>query len=253
LELWELPILFGAAPYRILDIASGPGEPGISIAKAFPHTHVIITDISQDMINKAKEQTAGLDNTECLVADSENLSQFADNSFDVVTCCFGFMYNADKEKAFRESYRVLKPGGSLIATYWLSMPAGAFTRAAMNAVVSQKSTRPSTHIINPMCMSKAGVVTALAEQANFTDLSFTESHYPFNFGQDEATVFAMITLPIHDMIAEAQQQGRHDAVEIGKKAFFKELNESSFVTKTEEGTIVHGNKFEMIVAKKSEK
>jgi SAM-dependent methyltransferase len=234
-----------------LDIASGPGEPGISIAKAFPQVHVTITDISPDMINKAKEQTTGLDNTECLVADSENLFQFADDSFDVVTCCFGFMYNADKQKAFNESYRVLKPGGSLIATYWLAMPAGAFTRVALNAVLAEESARPPAPI-NPMCLRKEGVVKALAKQANFTDISFTESDYPFNMGQDEETVFAMITLPIQSVIAEAQQQGRHEAVKIGKKAFFKDLNEASFVTKTEEGTIVHGNKFEMIVARKSE-
>ena len=51
-----------------------------------------------------------------------DLAEFADNSFDVVTSCYGYMFVEDKQKAFEETFRVLKPGGTLVATYWRYLP-----------------------------------------------------------------------------------------------------------------------------------
>jgi len=56
------------------------------------------------------------------VACISDLSEFADNSFDVVTSCYGYMFVDDKQKAIDETCRVLKPGGTLVATYWRTLP-----------------------------------------------------------------------------------------------------------------------------------
>ena len=53
-----------------------------------------------------------------LLANAEDLSTIDDNSMDIVTCCYGYMFPADKDKALEETFRVLKPGGTLIATTW---------------------------------------------------------------------------------------------------------------------------------------
>ena len=42
---------------------------------------------------------------------------FDDNKFDVITCCYGYMFCEDKLKALQESYRVLKTGGMLVAPH----------------------------------------------------------------------------------------------------------------------------------------
>ena len=49
----------------------------------------------------------------------------SDASYDVVTCCYGYMFPTEKETALAETLRVLKPGGTLVATTWdiLSVPA----------------------------------------------------------------------------------------------------------------------------------
>ena len=36
----------------------------------------------------------------------------------VVTCCYGYMFPTEKETALAETLRVLKPGGTLVATTW---------------------------------------------------------------------------------------------------------------------------------------
>ena len=50
------------------------------------------------------------------------MSVIESNSMDVVTCCYGFMFCAEPEKAFAEVERVLKPGGCLITTVWVEFP-----------------------------------------------------------------------------------------------------------------------------------
>jgi len=50
---------------KIIDIASGAGEPGISLAKHFPSGNVLITDIAPGMVETAKKMAieAGVNNT----------------------------------------------------------------------------------------------------------------------------------------------------------------------------------------------
>lgn len=103
---------------RILDIATGPGEPAATIAAALPHASILATDVSEAMVTAAKVAIKHLANVTTAVADVQDLSSYADGSFDVVTCCYGFMYPGDKACAVREAFRVLKPGGLLVATTW---------------------------------------------------------------------------------------------------------------------------------------
>jgi methylase of polypeptide subunit release factors len=44
----------GAPPLRVLDLASGPGEPATTLARALPGAEVTCTDYAPDMVTKAK-------------------------------------------------------------------------------------------------------------------------------------------------------------------------------------------------------
>jgi SAM-dependent methyltransferase len=105
---------------RVLDLASGVGDPAIPIAEAIgPAGHVTGTDVGPGMIAFAAElaKTRNLCNIEFRVADVEALP-FPDNSFDVVSSRFGIMFFVDQLKAFRECLRVLKPGGRVSFVVW---------------------------------------------------------------------------------------------------------------------------------------
>jgi len=105
---------------HVLDLASGVGDPALSIAEAVgPSGHVVASDLGPGMIGLAEElaRARGLRNIEFRVANVE-LLPFADESFDVVTCRFGVMFFPDQLRAFRECLRVLKRGGRVAFVAW---------------------------------------------------------------------------------------------------------------------------------------
>jgi len=105
---------------HVLDLASGVGDPALSIAEAVgPSGHVVATDLGPGMISLAEElaRARGLRNIEFRVANVESLP-FADESFDAVTCRFGVMFFPDQLRAFRECLRVLKRGGRVAFVVW---------------------------------------------------------------------------------------------------------------------------------------
>ncbi|HXX19837.1 MAG TPA: class I SAM-dependent methyltransferase [Candidatus Acidoferrum sp.] len=105
---------------HVLDLASGVGDPALSIAEAVgPSGHVVASDLGPGMIGLAEElaRARGLRNIEFRVANVE-LLPFADESFDVVTCRFGVMFFPDQLRAFRECLRVLKRGGRVAFVVW---------------------------------------------------------------------------------------------------------------------------------------
>jgi ubiquinone/menaquinone biosynthesis C-methylase UbiE len=105
--------------FRVLDIASGTGEPGITIARMLSDGEVTGTDLSEDMLRVASKKAAaeGLSNFKTLVADACQLP-LDDNSFDLVTCRMGLMFVPDVDVALREMKRVLKDGGIMTTTVW---------------------------------------------------------------------------------------------------------------------------------------
>lgn len=72
-------------------------------------------DISEDMVNKAKQnmELVGIKNAEISIGESDNLP-FNDNFFDVVASNGIYNLSPDKEAVMREVYRVLKPGGRTV-------------------------------------------------------------------------------------------------------------------------------------------
>jgi len=97
---------------QVLDLASGTGEPAISLAaRVGPQGHVTALDLSADLLEIAEKRARarGLDNFTARQADAHSLP-FPENSFDLATSRFGVMFFRDPEGALRELRRVLRPG-----------------------------------------------------------------------------------------------------------------------------------------------
>jgi len=117
---------------RVLDLASGVGDPALSIAEEVgPTGHVTATDLGRGMISLAEElaKKKGFTNIEFREASAEALP-FSDASYDVLTCRFGIMFFPDLPRALKECLRVVKPGGRVVFVAWGKKEQPFFTTTA---------------------------------------------------------------------------------------------------------------------------
>jgi ubiquinone/menaquinone biosynthesis C-methylase UbiE len=101
---------------RVLDIATGAGEPALSAAVLVgSEGNVLATDLSENIIQFAQQlaDERGLQNFETRAMDGENL-ELPDDTFDAVFCRFGLIYMPNVQQALSEWRRVLKPGGKTV-------------------------------------------------------------------------------------------------------------------------------------------
>ncbi len=101
---------------RVLDIACGPGEWVMEMAKTYPTMSLIGIDISRNIIQYAREQAAGQhleDRISFHLMDALLILKFPSSFFDLVNlrCCVGFMRTWDWPKLISEMQRVTRAGG----------------------------------------------------------------------------------------------------------------------------------------------
>jgi ubiquinone/menaquinone biosynthesis C-methylase UbiE len=104
---------------HILDVATGTGEPGLTIAAKLKTGKVTGIDLSEKMLEVATEHAAnrGVQNFQTVCCDASEMP-FEDDTFDGITCRLGFMFFPEMEVTLREMIRVLKPGGVICASVW---------------------------------------------------------------------------------------------------------------------------------------
>lgn len=103
---------------ELLDVPVGTAVFTARRWAALKNAHITCLDYSADMLAQAEQRLGGLDHVQCLQGDVGNLPM-DDAVFDIVLSMNGFHAFPDKEKAFRETWRVLKPGGAFIACFYI--------------------------------------------------------------------------------------------------------------------------------------
>jgi len=100
----------------LLDVGCGDGLIAFGALEKFETCRVIFSDISEDLLNHVRglTQEMNLQNRcQFVRASADDLSMLGDESVDAVTTRSVLIYVSAKQQAFKEFYRVLKPGGQL--------------------------------------------------------------------------------------------------------------------------------------------
>jgi ubiquinone/menaquinone biosynthesis C-methylase UbiE len=106
--------------HAVLDIATGPGEPALSVAAVVgPEGKVFGIDPVPEMVAAARRAAdrLGINNAQFEVAFADHLP-FPADTFDAVVSRFGVMFFPSPVEAVREMLRVLKPGRKLAMAVW---------------------------------------------------------------------------------------------------------------------------------------
>src|SRR5437764_2407176 len=105
---------------RVLDVGCGSGWATRLLADYASNGRVAGIDISDDMVELARESSQSHANVDYEVASAEKLP-FADNEFTHAFSMESLYYYRDVLQALKEIHRVLKPGGLFVAVvdlYW---------------------------------------------------------------------------------------------------------------------------------------
>ena len=127
---------------KLLEVPVGTGVLTIPVYRELPDADITCLDYSEKMMASAQEKAKvlGLPNITFVQGDVGALP-FEDDSFDIVLSLNGFHAFPDKEAACRETYRVLKPGGTFCGCFYV--------RGATNGQIGLSGTFTSRRASSP--------------------------------------------------------------------------------------------------------
>jgi ubiquinone/menaquinone biosynthesis C-methylase UbiE len=152
-------------PANLIDIGGGPGR--YSIALAQKGYAVTLVDLSKGNLELARQKAAdaGVELQGVVHADALDLTAFPEEAFDAVLL-MGPLYHlhqeGDRLKALGQASRLLKPGGSIFATFITRF--SAFRDAAVHGYSFVEADPAYTEQV-------------LANGINYHDAGFTDAYF----------------------------------------------------------------------------
>ena len=209
----------------VLDVASGTGEPGLTIATSIPEGKVTMTDLAEDMLEIARENAMlrGIKNIETVVCDVCELP-FPDNTFDAISCRFGFMFFPDMHLAVKEMTRVLKPGGKIATAVW-NVPEKNFWVTAIMGTINRdmELSGPPPGAPGMFRCAEPGFMTDLFKHAGLKNISQKEINGKLN-SKTTDTYWNMMTevgAPIVAALSKADESMKEEI----KREVFELVNQ----------------------------
>ena len=110
---------------KLLEVPVGTGVLTMPVWQSLPQAEITCLDYSPDMMASAQEKAKRLSIANVAFTQGDvGALPFADESFDIVLSLNGFHAFPDKEAAYRETYRVLKKGGTFCGCFYIKDECG---------------------------------------------------------------------------------------------------------------------------------
>jgi ubiquinone/menaquinone biosynthesis C-methylase UbiE len=161
----------GAGPgIKLLDVGCGPGH--LVAAAAERGAAADGCDLSIEMVSIAKKNYPQL---QFKKSDADRLD-FPDGSYDAIVLNYLLLHVADQHLTILESKRVLKPGGQLVFTLWLSPAASPGLKLMFDAVKAHADMSVIPPAQDIFMLTNTEATKSFLEGNGFTNVQFEE--YP---------------------------------------------------------------------------
>jgi SAM-dependent methyltransferase len=207
------------AGMKVLDLASGTGEPAISLAsRVEPGGQVTALDLSAELLEIAAERARErkLANFVTKQADAHELP-FPDNSFDLITSRFGVMFFGTM--ALHEARRVLKPGARACFLAWgpFEQPFWSSMLGVAHKYAGGERTPPGQ---DPCRYGQPGSLSAALREAGFQQIEEATKTLPWTWNGpaeevwEQTQVMATPFLPMLKRVpAEKREQVDREVIQ----------------------------------------
>ena len=244
---------------RVIDIATGIGEPAITVAKKVGvEGYVLATDISPQMLAIAKERTVslGLQNiVEFKEVDAEKILDLQQQQplspFAAVLCRWGLMFFTNLASTLTNIYKLLSSGGRIAAAVW-SKPAKVPKLYTAIDIVTQKlgisltiAYAHYTDILSPFSLANINIVNNALVEAGFKDIHTEYLNITFEFlSAEDYTDFAkQIIAPIHNLLANETEKRKEEiwkavTEEVARRYYIDDDNSTGSVVRMDNECII---------------
>ncbi|HYF99105.1 MAG TPA: methyltransferase domain-containing protein [Candidatus Saccharimonadales bacterium] len=199
---------------KILDIATGVGEPSITTAQLVgKNGHVLAIDISPQMLSVAREraESTGLQD---LVEFREGDAETADlppSTFDAALCRFGLMFLPSVKDGLLNIYESLVNDGRFAAAVWASPEKVPFISLPFNILMKETNIPPPPpNAPGPFSLSDEKLLKEYFNNSGFKDVTIERHDMIFNFKTaEEFTNFVCETAsPVQVMLSKQPEERR---------------------------------------------
>jgi SAM-dependent methyltransferase len=154
----------------VLELAGGTGE--LAAALAGRVARVLTTDFSPAMVDAARRRS--IPGVEHRVLDMQALD-LPDDCFDGVVCRFGYMLVPERERAFAETRRVLRPGGRLAFATWAPAKRNPWATAFGPVLIERGLLEPpAPDEPGQFALGDPAVIEQLVRDAGFDEVTVAE-------------------------------------------------------------------------------
>jgi ubiquinone/menaquinone biosynthesis C-methylase UbiE len=230
----------------ILDVASGTGEPALTLARRMgDKVKILGIDAAPGMakVAQSKVDKEGLTNITFQTMPAENM-EFADETFDRILCRFGVMLFDDSLEGLKEMYRVLKKDGRFSLAVWSTpetMLTMYWTYEVFKNRVPEDYYPPLTKVTS---LGPPGVMEDFLVEAGFNNFNIERKTIQYEFESFDSywdLVEASDILKMqYDALPEDQRHEIRD--EVGR--FARDFIQQGRLVVPHEYLLVSGNKTE---------
>jgi ubiquinone/menaquinone biosynthesis C-methylase UbiE len=169
---------------RVLDAATGTGIAAeAALAVVGPGGHVTAADVSQSMVDRARQRLAGSTNSSVALEDGQSLS-FDDRRFDAVLCSLGLMFFPDPARGLSEFHRVLRSGGRAAVSV-NTTPEHSYN-GRINVIIARRVPSLAKATARTFSLGDDARLRSLFEGAGFRDVEVTTEAHRFVLPSFEA-------------------------------------------------------------------